>query len=122
MPHKLVPAVLLLALALGLALPAQASAPPVGPLPNGPVTTINVLHGELFGIALPQPKKPGQVWRIARHYDGRIVSEVSEAEQLGNIVAAYRAIRPGKATIVYALTLGPSTKALQARTFSVTVR
>jgi hypothetical protein len=120
MPLKLVPAGLLLAFAL--AVPAQASAPPVGPLPKGPVTTIVVQHGQLFGVALPRPRGKGQVWRIARHYDGRIVSEVSEGEQLGNIVAAYRAIRPGKATIVYALTLGESTKALQARTFAVTVR
>jgi hypothetical protein len=122
MSRKLAPAVLVTALALGLALPALASAPPVGPLPKGPVQTINVLHGELFGIALPRPRGKGLVWRIARHYDGRIVIEVSEAEQLGNIVGAYRAQRPGKATIVYALTLGESTKALQARTFKVTVR
>jgi hypothetical protein len=47
---------------------------------------------------------------------------VSEGEQRGNIVAAYRAVRPGKATIVYALTHGESTKALKARTFRVTVR
>jgi hypothetical protein len=120
MPHKLVPVVFLLA--LGLALPAQASAPPVGPLPKGPVTTISVLHGQLFGIALPRPRGKGQVWRIARRYDGRVVSEVSEGEQLGNIVAAYRALRPGKATIVYAVTVGESTKPLQARYFAVTVR
>jgi predicted secreted protein len=107
--------------ALSAAMPAFASAPPVGPLPKGPVTTINVQRGELFGIALPRPTG-GNVWRIARHYDGRIVSEVSEGEQRGNIVGAYRALRPGKATIVYALTRGESTKALQARTFRVTVR
>jgi predicted secreted protein len=105
-----------------LAASAQASAPPVGPLPKGPVQTINVERGELFGIALPKPKLSGQVWRIARHYDGRIVTEVSEGEQLGNIVGAYKALRPGKATIVYAFTHGESTKALQARTFRVTVR
>jgi hypothetical protein len=85
--------------ALAAAMPAFASAPPVGPLPKGPVTTINVQRDELFGIALPRPTG-GNVWRIARHYDGRIVSEVSEGEQRGNIVGAYRALRPGKATIV----------------------
>jgi hypothetical protein len=119
-PARLAPIVL--ALLFAVALPARASAPPVGPLPEGPVTTIAVQRGELFGIALPRPKVKGQVWRIARRYDGRVVSEVSEGEQLGNIVGAYRALRPGKATIVYALTLGERTTALQARTFRVTVR
>jgi predicted secreted protein len=118
MPRRLLVVALL---ALAAAVPAIASAPPVGPLPKGPVTTISVQRGELFGIALPHPTG-GKVWRIARHYDGRIVSEVSEGEQRGNIVAAYRALRAGKATIVYALTRGESTKALQARTFRVTVR
>lgn len=118
MPRALLPLLLLLLFVT----PAVASAPPVGPLPKGPVTTISVQRGQLFGIALPRPKGKGQVWRIARHYDGRIVAEVSEGEQLGNIVAAYRALRPGKATIVYALTLGESTKALQARYFKITVR
>jgi predicted secreted protein len=119
MPRRLLVVALL---ALAAAVPATASAPPVGPLPKGPVTTISVQHGELFGIALPGGVTGGNVWRIARNYDGRIVSEVSEGEQRGNIVAAYRAVRAGKATIVYALTHGESTKALKARTFRVTVR
>jgi hypothetical protein len=109
-------------LALAFALSARASAPPVGPLPPAPVQTITVVHGEVFGIALPRTGGGGRVWRIARHYDGRIVTEESETIQRGYVSAVFRALRPGKATIVYALTVGESTKALQARTFKVTVR
>jgi hypothetical protein len=118
MPRRLL---LIGLVALAAAVPASASAPLVGPLPNGPVTTISVQHGELFGIALTRPTG-GNVWRIARHYNGQVVTEVSEGVQRGNIVAAYKALRPGNATIAYALTHGESTKALQARTFRVTVR
>lgn len=107
---------------LVLAVSAQASAPPVGSLPAGPVTTISVQHGEYFAIALPPAGGGGKVWRIARHYDGRVVTEVSETSQLANIVAVYKALRPGKATISYALTVGERTKALKARVFMIVVR
>lgn len=105
-----------------LAATATASAPPVGPLPAGPVTQITVQHGELFAIALAKPKGAGRVWRVARAYNGKVVNEVSEGVQQGNVVVVYRALRAGKASIVYAVTVGETTKALQARTFRVTVR
>jgi hypothetical protein len=105
-----------------LAVAATASAPPVGPLPAGPVTQISVRHGELFAIALAKPAGAGQVWRVARAYNGKVVTEVSEGVQRGNIVTVYRALHSGKTTIVYAVTLGERTKALRARTFRVTVR
>lgn len=101
---------------------AVASAPPVGPLPSGPVAQIAVQHGELFAVALAKPRGAGQVWRVARAYNGKVVTEVSEGVQRGNIVVVYRALRPGKTSIVYAVTVGERTKALQARTFRVTVR
>ncbi|HEX5450491.1 MAG TPA: hypothetical protein VFW85_10600 [Gaiellaceae bacterium] len=101
---------------------ATASAPPVGPLPPGPVTQITVHYGELFAIALAKPKGAGRVWRVARAYNGKVVNEVSEGVQRGNVVVVYRALRAGKAAIVYAVTIGERTKALQARTFRVTVR
>ena len=107
---------------LVFAVPANASAPPVGPLPAGPVTRISVQHGEYFAIALPPLHGGGQVWRIARHYDGRVVTEVSESVLRDNVVAVFRALRPGNATISYAVTVGERTKALKARVFRVTVR
>ena len=101
---------------------ATASAPPVGPLPAGPVTQITVRHGELFAVALARPRRAGQVWRVARAYNSKVVTEVSEGVQRGNVVVVYRAQRAGKTSIVYAVTVGETTKALQARTFRVTVR
>jgi len=40
--------------ALVLVLPATASAPPVGKLPKGPVTTVRAPRGTLVAVALPQ--------------------------------------------------------------------
>ena len=99
---------------------AIASAPPVGPLPRGPVTAISVQRGQLFAVALPKPAR-GRVWRVARAYDANVVTEVSEGVQRGNIVVVYRALHPGRTTISYALTRGETSKALQARTFKVGV-
>lgn len=99
---------------------ATASAPPVGPLPRGPVTAINVQRGELFAVALPKPSR-GRVWRVARPYNATVVNQVSEGVQRGNIIVVYRALRPGRTTIAYALTLGETSKALQSRTFKVGV-
>ena len=100
---------------------AVASAPPVGPLPAGPTSTIAVKHGELFAIALPRTRT-GRVWRVARPYDGKVVAQVSEGVQRGNVVAVYRALRRGRTTIVYASTLGERTKAFAAQTFKIVVR
>ena len=117
MGRFLVAASLVAALVAGV---ASASAPPVGPLPRGPVTAISVARGQLFSIALAKPAS-GRVWRIARPYDDTVVAEVSEGVQRGAIVVVYRAVHPGRTTIVYALTVGERTKALQARTFKVGV-
>ena len=113
---------LVLILAGVLATAATSSAPPVGPLPAGPVAQITVRHGELFAVALAKPRGAGQVWRVARAYNSKVVAEVSEGVQRGNVVVVYRALRAGKTSIVYAVTFGETTKALQARTFRVTVR
>ena len=106
--------------AAAIATAAIASAPPVGPLPRGPVAVIGVQRGELFAVALPKPAR-GRVWRVARAYDSSVVAEVSEGVQKGNIVVVYRALHAGRTTISYALTLGETPKALQARTFKVGV-
>lgn len=114
-------AVLISSVAAGvIAVAATASAPPVGPLPRGPVAAISVQRGQLFAIALPKPSA-GRVWRIARAYNGKVVTEVSEGVQQGNIVIVFRAVHAGRTTITYALTRGETSKALQARTFKVGV-
>lgn len=112
----------LLALALAVALipAARASAPPVGPLPPGPVTTIDVRSGLLFAIALPKPAR-GLAWRGARQSDPAIARPLHEAELDGDVVFTYRAGHAGTTTVVYALTKGETPTALQARFFKVTV-
>jgi hypothetical protein len=101
-------------------LPARASAPPVGPLPKGPVTTIRVQRGLLFAIALPRPAN-GLAWRGARRSDATVARPLDEGELNGNIVFTYRAGRRGTTTVVYALTRGETVKALAARSFRVVV-
>jgi hypothetical protein len=102
------------------ALVAGASAPPVGPLPPGPVTTINVKHGQLFAVALPGPLA-GLAWRIARPYDTKVVRGVDEANVGKNIVIVYRAVNPGKTTVIYALTVDETPKAKLSRRFAIIV-
>lgn len=102
------------------ALPAQGSAPPVGPLPSGPVTTIHVQHGQLFAIVVPRPAA-GLFWRGARLSDATIARPLDEAELKGNIVFVYRAGHAGTTTVVYALTKDEGPKALNARYFKVIV-
>ena len=115
----LVCACLLFALA-GVGLAARSTAPPVGPLPNGPVTSIRVQHGQLFALVVPRPAR-GLTWRGARQSDATIARPLDEAEVKGNIVFVYRAGHAGKTTVVYALTKGEGLKALQARFFPITV-
>ena len=101
-------------------LSAQATAPPVGPLPNGPVTSIQVRHGLLFSIVVPRPAA-GLTGRGARPSDATIARPLDEGELNGNVVFVYRAGHAGKTTVVYALTKGEGPKALQARYFRITV-
>ena len=97
-----------------------ASAPPVGPLPKGPVTAIHVQHGQLFAIVVPRPAA-GLTWRGARPSDATVARPLDEGELNGNIVFVYRAGHDGRTTVVYALTKGEGPKALQARYFKITV-
>ena len=57
--------------------PALASAPPVGPLPPGPVTSISTPKGSLVSVALPS--RAGKSWRLARAVSPKVLVEVSEA-------------------------------------------
>jgi hypothetical protein len=114
---------LVLTIALGGAVSAAlADSSPIGVLPNGPVTSIEVPHGELVAIALPQ-RSAGRVWRIARAFDGEVLREVSEANVGQSVVLVFRAGKAGSTTVSFALTKGDtSAKALESRRFLIDVR
>ena len=104
---------------LVLALPVQASAPPVGKLPKGPVSTVRTPKGTFVSIALPHLK--GLSWRVARQFDSRVVAETGEADVGTTVVIVYRAKTIGHTKVVYAATRGESTVAKAARTYDITV-
>ena len=101
---------------------ALADSTPIGPLPAGPIATINVQHGELVALALPQ-RTGGRVWRIARPLDPRVLRQLSEATVGSSVVLVFRASGTGQATVSLALTRGDaSPKALESRLYRVRVR
>jgi hypothetical protein len=108
-----------LAAALVLAVPVQASAPPVGPLPKGQVTTIAAQKGSLVSIALPS--LAGKSWRLARAVNPKVLVEVTEANVGSNVVVIYRAVGPGSVKVAYGLTRGETAKAYASATFNVRV-
>lgn len=108
------------AAAFGLALQATASAPPVGPLPRGPVTTIRTSAGSLVAVALPH-RANGLSWRLARRVDPKVLVEVSEADVGKDVVVVYRAVGTGRAQVAYGLTRGETRHAYASLTFTVTV-
>jgi len=108
-----------LSAALVLVLPAEASAPPVGKLPKGPVTTVRTPKGTLVALALPQLK--GLSWRLARQVDSRVVVQISEGVVGTSVVITFRAKAVGHTKVIYAATRGESTVARAARTLDVTV-
>lgn len=108
------------ALFVGLVFPAWATAPPVGPLPRGPATTIELAPGLLFSIVLPRPAA-GFSWRGARLSDALVARPLDEGELNGNVVFVYRAESVGETTVVYALTKDERPEASAARFFSIVV-
>jgi hypothetical protein len=103
-----------------LAVPALASAPPVGPLPPGPVTAVSTHKGELLAVALPrQAASTGLVWRLARPVNQKVARQISEADVGASVVIVYRLVGKGQASIVYAATKGETAKAYKARTYKV---
>jgi hypothetical protein len=106
-------------LALLLAVSASASAPPVGPLPKGPVTTISTPKGSLVSVALPY--RAGKSWRLARAVNSRVLVETSEANVGASVVIVYRAVGAGSVSVRYGLTRGETRKAYASATFNVTV-
>jgi len=109
------------AVAFFSALPAFASAPPVGPLPNGPTMTVRLAVGRNHTARLAQPQVAGRVWRIARSFDARVVREVREGETKGQVWVTFRAVGRGSTRVVFALTRGETAHAYAARSFRFVV-
>jgi hypothetical protein len=107
------------AVLLVLAVPVEASAPPVGPLPKGPVTTVHTPRGTFVSLALPHLK--GLSWRLARRVDTRVLVQVGEGDIGQTVVITYRAKAAGHTKVIYAATRGETTTAHAARTYDVTV-
>ena len=107
--------------ALTFAAEAGASATPVGPLPEGPVTTIAAKRGTLVSVALR--KRPGgKVWRLAGNLNPNVLHELSEADLGASVVVVFKAVGSGSTTLTYGLTLGDAgTKAYASATFTVHV-
>jgi hypothetical protein len=105
-----------------LAGPAAATAPPVGPLPQGPTIRLPAKTGSTFRVSVAKPRVAGRVWRIARPYNARVVREVREGETKAAIWWDFRALRHGATTIVLAQTLGERRHAYAARRIRVVVK
>jgi hypothetical protein len=99
----------------------MAAAPPVGPLPSGPTSTIQTQVGQLVAFALPH-RPSGRVWRIARAIDSKVLTQVGEADVGANVVLIFKARAKGSATVSFGLTRGETAKAYEARRFSVKVQ
>jgi hypothetical protein len=122
--HRLVALAVTLVITVPLASMAvagTAAAPPVGPLPSGPTSTIQTQVGQLVAVALPH-RANGRVWRIARTIDAAVLVQVSEADIGANVVLVFKASGKGSARVVFGLTRGERSKAYEARTFIVNVR
>lgn len=99
---------------------ARASAPPVGPLPKSPVTTITTVAQELFAFALPRGQS-GLTWRGAGNTNVRVARPLTEAEVGDVIVFVYLAVKPGTALVSYGLTHGETRKAYRAARYRIVV-
>ncbi len=118
---KLVPVVAAAALAATLlVLPAEASSPPVGPLPKGPVAAVTTTKGQLVAVALPH-RTGGLVWRLARPLNPKVLQQVSEADVGNSVVVVFRAVGRGQASIRFGLTRGETAKAYGSQTANVRV-
>src|SRR5467141_3373006 len=95
---------------------AFASAPPVGPLPKGPVTTISTSKGSLVSVALPS--RAGKSWRLARAVNLHVLLQVSDANVGNAVVVVYRAVGQGSVSVHYGLTRGETRKASASATFN----
>jgi hypothetical protein len=99
-----------------------ADAPPLGPLPSGPTSTIQTQTGQLVAFALPR-RTNGRVWGVARKFDANVVREVSEGDVgRATVVVVFKAVGRGTTTVVFGLTRGETAKAFESRRYTVQVR
>lgn len=119
--RKLLPAAAALAAAGALAAGAAGSGTPVGPLPAGPASTVHTTVSQLVSVALPH-RSGGRSWRIARAYDAKVVTQVTEGDVGRVVVLVFRAVGRGTTTLRFALTRGERPKAYEARSVTVAVR
>jgi hypothetical protein len=122
-PIKLFLAVVVSIVAIGAgAVASLADSTPIGPLPAGPVSSIDTQRCELVALAVPN-RGAGRVWRIARPLDAKVVRQVAEADVGSSTVLVFRAVGRGDAVVSLALTKGDtSARALEARRFRIHVR
>jgi hypothetical protein len=112
--------IVLAAVAAGSAATPIADTTPVGPLPPGPLASIDVQRGQLVAMALP--RSSGRVWRIARPVDAKVLRQVSEADVGSSVVVVFRAYGAGSTTVSFALTKSDvSRRALKSQRFRVRV-
>lgn len=101
---------------------ARASAPPIGPLPPGPTTTITTHTQDLIAIALPRGAS-GLVWRAAPPYDPTVVRPYAEQDITKNLtILVYLARRPGTANLRFGLTNDDHPKVYRAARYHVIVK
>jgi hypothetical protein len=100
-----------------------ASAPPVGPLPPGQITTINATRGTLIAVALPgQPSSSGLVWRLAGAVNAKVLLQTAERNSGRDVIVVYKAVSAGGATVAYGLTKGETRKAHKSVTYKIRIR
>jgi hypothetical protein len=119
--HRLRALIVTVVLAGALSVAASASAPPVGALPAGPVSVIQTQKGELVAVSLPG-RANGRVWRIARAFNGNVLTQVGEADVGKTVVLVFKAKAPGTTTVAFGLTKGETAKAFESRRFEIRVR
>ena len=101
---------------------AVATAPPVGPLPPGQITTVSAPSGSLIAVALPgQSVSSGLVWRLARSVNSKVVRQISERNIGRDVIVVYKAVGRGTVTIAYGLTKGETRKAYKSVTYKIRI-
>ena len=100
---------------------SSTEAPPVGPLPSGPTSTIQTRVGQTVAFALPH-RPNGRVWRVARQINSKVLTQVSEGDIGTNVVLLFKAKGKGTAKVSFGLTRGETVKAYEARYFVVNVK
>jgi hypothetical protein len=120
--HKLRPVALAATLALAAVTTASATAPPVGPLPPGPTTSVRVGLGGGFVVTLPRPAVAGGSWRVARAFDAKVVGQTWEhTTSNGGVELGFAASGAGTTKLVFAVPRGETARAYASRTVRVTV-